>query len=251
MTELTVLNNKVMMTSVEIAELTGKQHAHVMRDARNMESAYTEVYGGLSKFGLSSYLNNQNKEQPMFSLTKSQVLFIVSGYNAVLRAKIQHRWEELEAMNVASYQIQDPIARAEAWIEEQKVIKQLEEDKKVVEALSIKLSEKVHKDAPKVKAAEVFLDSKGSMTIAEFAKTINTENIGQNRMFAILRELGFLMSSIGKKNEPYQAYINNGMFEVRRSTYSKGMTMMNSSQTMITPFGASKLNIVVKSYLKR
>ena len=251
MTDLAVLNNKVVMTSVEIATLTGKQHRNVMRDARNMESAYTEVYGAALTFELVSYMDKNSQERPMFRLTKSQVLFIVSGYSAVLRAKIQHRWEELEAANVASYQIQDPIARAEAWIEEQKVVKQLEEDKKMVEALSIKLSEKVHKDAPKVKAAEVFLDSKGSMTIAEFAKTINTENIGQNKMFAILRELGFLMDGKNTRNEPYQSYINNGMFEVRRSTYSKGMTTMNASQTMITPFGASKLNIVVKSYLKR
>ena len=37
---------------LEIAELTGKQHFHLMRDIRKMEIAWEKVQG--SKFGLSS-----------------------------------------------------------------------------------------------------------------------------------------------------------------------------------------------------
>ena len=33
-------NDAKHMTSLEIAEVTGKQHNHVMRDIRNMESAW-------------------------------------------------------------------------------------------------------------------------------------------------------------------------------------------------------------------
>ena len=40
------------MTSLEIAELTGKQHNHLMRDIRSMEPAWEKVCG--SKFGLTS-----------------------------------------------------------------------------------------------------------------------------------------------------------------------------------------------------
>jgi len=39
------------MTSLEIAELTGKQHKNVMRDIRNMEDAWEKVQG--LKFQLS------------------------------------------------------------------------------------------------------------------------------------------------------------------------------------------------------
>ena len=35
--------NAQRMTSLEIAEVTGKQHNHVMRDIRNMESAWEKV----------------------------------------------------------------------------------------------------------------------------------------------------------------------------------------------------------------
>ena len=48
-----IINHTVQtITSLEIAELTGKQHNHLMRDIRKMEIAWEKVQG--SKFGLSS-----------------------------------------------------------------------------------------------------------------------------------------------------------------------------------------------------
>ena len=45
-------NQQQMMTSLEIAELTGKQHFHVMEAIRKMESAWEKVCK--SKFRLTS-----------------------------------------------------------------------------------------------------------------------------------------------------------------------------------------------------
>lgn len=86
--------DQLTMTSREIAELTGKQHKHVMRDIRTM---LVELHGegGLPKFG-SSYLNEQNKAQPCFRLQKRETLILVSGYNVQMRAKIIDRWQQLE-----------------------------------------------------------------------------------------------------------------------------------------------------------
>ena len=41
------------MTSLEIAEVTGKSHNHLMRDIRNMEKAWEKI--AQSKLGLSTY----------------------------------------------------------------------------------------------------------------------------------------------------------------------------------------------------
>lgn len=41
---------KETMTSLEVAELTGMQHAHLLRDIRKMETAWVET--NYSKFGL-------------------------------------------------------------------------------------------------------------------------------------------------------------------------------------------------------
>ena len=71
MTEL--LEVKDTMSSLEIAELTGKQHAHVMRDIRNL------LEQGVSQ---SEFQDNQGKPRPCYNLTKKGCLILASGYNA-------------------------------------------------------------------------------------------------------------------------------------------------------------------------
>ena len=113
------------MSSKEIAELTGKEHSNVMRDIRKLvyELGKDENLGGFT-FESSSYLSEQGKELPMYSLDKKQTLLLISGYNALLRLKIINRWEELEMQNLPSYQIEDAEERAKKWILEQRALKQ-------------------------------------------------------------------------------------------------------------------------------
>ena len=89
------------MTSLEIAELTGKQHNHLMRDIRKMEPAWVKVQG--SKFGLSSRIynlpNGGTKEVPCYVLTKTECLYIATKFNDEARAKLVLRWQELERAN--------------------------------------------------------------------------------------------------------------------------------------------------------
>jgi Rha family phage regulatory protein len=90
------------MTSKEIAELTGKEHSNVMRDIRNLveELEKDKNLGGFNfelSFIINELPNGGSKQLPMYQLTKKETLLLVSGYSAVLRAKIINRWEELEA----------------------------------------------------------------------------------------------------------------------------------------------------------
>ena len=55
------------MTSLEIAEITGKQHYHLMRDIRNMETAWEKVNG--TKFGLVDYRDKKGESRPCYQLT--------------------------------------------------------------------------------------------------------------------------------------------------------------------------------------
>ena len=83
---------KETMSSLEIAEVTGKQHAHVMRDIRNLLSQGVAE----SNFGLGKYTDANSQERPCYELTKKGCLILASGYDAKLREKIIDRWEELE-----------------------------------------------------------------------------------------------------------------------------------------------------------
>jgi phage regulator Rha-like protein len=58
------------MTSKEIAELTGKNHADVMRDIRNLQDQVgTESIFALS-FIINELPNGGSKQLPMYSLDK-------------------------------------------------------------------------------------------------------------------------------------------------------------------------------------
>ena len=97
-TNIININTVQTMTSLEIAELTGKQHKNVMQAIRNMEPAWEKVQG--LKFQLSSRIynlpNGGTKEVPCYVLTKTECLYIATKFNDEARAKLVLRWEELE-----------------------------------------------------------------------------------------------------------------------------------------------------------
>ena len=91
-------DNQQMMTSLEIAELTGKQHKNVMQAIRNMEPAWEKVTGLKFQLCEKSYLlaNGVTKKQPFYQLTKTECLYIATKFNDEARAKLVLRWQELE-----------------------------------------------------------------------------------------------------------------------------------------------------------
>ena len=86
------------MTSLEIAELTGKQHKNVMQAIRNMEPAWEKVNG--LKFQLVEYRDAKGELRPCYQLTKTECLYIATKFNDEARAKLVLRWEELEMADV-------------------------------------------------------------------------------------------------------------------------------------------------------
>ncbi len=86
------------MTSLEIAEVTGKQHKDVLKAIRNMEGAWEKTCG--RNFALTSRTviqpNGGTREVPCYSLTKTECLYVVTKFNDEARAKLVLRWEQLE-----------------------------------------------------------------------------------------------------------------------------------------------------------
>ena len=79
MTQIIHINKVQTMTSLEIAELTGKQHKNVMQAIRNMEPA-GEKDNGL-KFQLVEYRDAKGELRPCYQLTKT-----ISFYKIDLKA---------------------------------------------------------------------------------------------------------------------------------------------------------------------
>ena len=137
-----------------------------------------------------------------------------------------------------SYMIEDPIARAQRWIEEQ-------QEKKELEAKTIELTEtnqKLEKERdeliPKAEFGGMIGISNDCITMEEMAKVLHShgiKDIGRNRLFAWLRAEKVLQ----RNNLPYQRYLESGFFKVHEYTYADRRTGERRirTQTTVTPTG--------------
>jgi anti-repressor protein len=141
---------------------------------------------------------------------------------------------------IPSYQIDDPIKRAEKWIEEQKEKKALEIKVGELSVENKELEKRIEEDAPKVIFAMAVTESKRSCLVAELAKIIcqNGMEIGQNRLFKWLRKKGYLGTKGEYYNQPMQRYVEAGLFEIKKRVITKpnGSTITVSTP-MVTPAG--------------
>ena len=86
--------NTQRMTSLEIAEVTGKPHNDVLKAIRKMEEAWVKVNQG--NFSLVEYRDAKGELRPCYSLTKTECLYIATKFNDEARARLVLRWEQLE-----------------------------------------------------------------------------------------------------------------------------------------------------------
>lgn len=91
--QLMTLEQVVSMTSLEIAELTGKEHRNVLADVKKM---LTELDRDVLSFQ-QIFLDSMNREQTMYRLDKELTLTLVTGYSVKLRHAVIKRVELLES----------------------------------------------------------------------------------------------------------------------------------------------------------
>ncbi|ELF2618064.1 Rha family transcriptional regulator [Escherichia coli] len=91
--QLTSIDQVVSMTSLEIAELTGKRHKNVLRDCEKL----TEVTGLKNELSEINYTDPTGRELKAYRLTKKATFVLTAGYSAELRLKCYERIELLES----------------------------------------------------------------------------------------------------------------------------------------------------------
>ena len=116
-----------------------------------------------------------------------------------------------------------------------RLLQTLKEEKEQRKALEAKIIEQ----EPKVIFADAIVGSQTSCLIGELAKII-TQNgcpIGQNRLFNWLRDNGYLGKHGERYNIPNQKYIEQGLFELKKSTHSENGIMKTTVTTKVLPKG--------------
>ena len=229
------------MSSREIADLTAKNHADVMRDIRNLNDSYENL--GLSKSAEIYYTDSQNRKQPQFLLTKMQTFDLLTGYNTELRIKVNRRWEELERKSL------DSITRKDLA----KMLYESEEEKERLQAINQSQQIYIEQSKPKTLFADSVTASEDSILIAELAKIIkqNGVDIGQNRLFVWMRTNGYLGIRGDYYNQPTQKAMEMGLFELLKRTINKpdGIPFVPPPTVKVTGKGQIYfVNKIIKAY---
>ena len=221
MTDLIIKNET--MTSLEIAEVTGKRHDSILRDIRNILSQGVDAHN----FVETSYTDKSNRQQKCYTLTKKGCLILASGYDVILREKIINRWEELETKERNKYQV--PQSFAEALMLAAKQQEQIEEQQRQLEANSkeiVELNGAIAEMEPKVTYVDMILASKETVTTTQIAQDYGQSAKAFN---VILRNFGVQHKVGGQwvlyaKHLPF-GYVQSDTFPIVRKNGTNGTVM--------------------------
>ena len=192
---------KETMSSIEIAELTGKPHNDIMKAIRVMEPAWEKVQQG--KFSLMFKIrelpNGGHKEEPYYELTKTECLYVATKFNDEARAKLILRWEQLEKER-RNGNFQVPSSFKEALLLAAHQQEEIENQQKQIEA-----------NKPKVLFAEAVSTSQRCCLVSELAKIISQNGV----------TIGYLCNKGQCYNQPTQKAMELGLFEIKKTTITK------------------------------
>ena len=166
MNEISTIVDGDRMTSLQIAEITGKPHADVMKAIRKMEPAWSKINEG--NFSLVEYKDKKGETRPCYSLNKEECLYIATKFNDEARAKLIKRWKELEEQH------QKPSV-PQNYLEALKSLVKAEEEKQQEQIITIsktnmELGNKITEMLPKVSYYDKILQSNATMTVTQIAQ---------------------------------------------------------------------------------
>lgn len=240
MNDLVIMHDQqAVTTSLKVAEVFSKAHRHVLEAIRNLTAENSAVK---NMFAESTYVNKRGQEQPMYYMNRDGFTVLAMGFTG--EAALQFKLMYIDAFNkmenalkkVAkpdSYMIEDPVKRAERWIEEAKERQELEHKNE-------KLQDKIDKDADDVVFARAIRYSHHAIPIRELADilTQNGFTIGQNQLYKLLRDEKYLSKQKDFWNLPMSSKVKAGYFRVIHKVTRDGRPYR---KTLVTPEGQKHL----------
>lgn len=201
----------------------GKDVATVLGYAKPLNALTTHVDTDDSlKQGL---IDNMGRMQDTIFINESGLYSLILS-SKLPNAKKFKRWVTSEVLPTVrkhgAYITPDKI---EEVLMNPDTIIQLANTLKAERERNLALSEQIEQDKPKVLFANAVSSSKSSILVGALAKLLkqNGVEIGQKRLFAWLRENGYLIRQKGSDwNMPTQNSMERGLFEIKESTHLDG-----------------------------
>ena len=217
------------MSSRQLAEVSGRDHFHVLDDIRrdlinrneellaylNEESNESKfrfivketLRNDISKFKYKEtfYFDERNRKKKMYLLNRESSLLCLTRYNHIIQVRVNSLFLELYD----------------------------KENERLME---------------KVNRYDKTISGKGTLSMGEAAKTFNIKDkdgniLGRNKLFELLRNAKVSQSSKSDWNVPYQMYVKNGYFRILLRTIKNDTTI---TVTRITPKGLDFLHELIK-----
>lgn len=214
-----IVNNEPYFVGKDVAEILGYTNPrqalknHVDEDDKGVSKCDTP--GGKQDLVIIN-------ESGMYSLVLSSKL---------PQAKEFKRWVTSEVLPTirknGMYATDELLDNPDFAIAALQKLKEEREAKKQLEA-------QIEADRPKVIFSDAVSASHTSILVGEFAKIMrqNGADMGQNRMFAWLRENGYLISRKGSdRNMPTQKSMELGLFEIKETTINHSDGHISISKT--------------------
>lgn len=219
MNAITAISAAVLtMSSREIAELTGKRHADVMRDIRTMMEALQQNADLRSVCKSSTYVGENDQSYPQYELDKDTSLTLLLGYDVVARMKVVKRWQQLEAQ--AAPAVPRTMSQALRLAAEQ--AEQIEQQQAAL-ALA----------APKAEYVDRYVAANGAKGFRQVAKLLGANE----HTFRAWLQDEKIMYRLGGEWTAHQCHIDAGRFVVKTGVAQANEHAFNT--TKFTPKGVN------------
>ena len=206
MNNLINIQNKeghLLVSSREVAKNFEKQNQHVMQSIRDLE---TSVKNSTNLFIESVYGDSYGREQREYLLTRDGFSLLVMGFTG--KKALEWKLKYIDAFNKMEQALKEQAPQLESKFLYHLAV-QLEENEKKIALME-----------PKARFADAISTSKQSVLVGELAKIIakNGIELGQNRLFAWLRNNEYLHKRGEQYNLPTQMSTDLGIIEVKITT---------------------------------
>lgn len=225
--EIEVVGKHAVIDSRKVAEMVGKDHAHLCRDI----AKYIAVIStnpklvSLNFFSENSYVDKKGESRKCYDITKQGCEMIankLTGEKGILfTAEYVNLFNSMEQSlrKPDSYMIDDPIERAKRWIEEQ-------QERKALAETCTKQEQVINELKPKADYVDRILKSKSLVAITAIAKDYGMSGRKMNEVLHDLKVI-YKMGQQWLLYSRYQAcgYTASETVEIERSDGRKDIVL--------------------------
>lgn len=184
------------------------------------------IHDSIGRMQLMNFVNETGLYDTIFESRKEEARSFRRWVTSEVIPSIRKtgKYELNPSADTPSYMIEDPILRAQRWIEEKKREIELEEKAKIM--------------APKAKYFDALVDRN---LLTNFRDTAKELHVGPKFLVNYLLEHGYLYRDAKSRLKPFAPHVDAGLFKLKEYSNDKH----SGVQTLVTPRGREAFRLLL------